>query len=159
MRVKADNMRITIFIFYLLFLMSKLFSQSKVLIPYDDRVYEIYSYENEKILYFYAESQYLAISGPGLNHIELKQGSENGVTIPYYEKLSCSLNTDFLYENLIVGQPYYIVLKPHFFEKNKAGIALTKMEKKLPPKKLGKIVKPFHHAVAVEYQNAKQIKN
>lgn len=131
------------------------YSQSAASIAYDDKTYEIMSNEYSKVLFFQAEKPFLQLSTTGLNDLQLKQGSDNGVLIHYYEKNYSSQNVDFLYENLIPGQTYYITFQPNFFEKDIASISLIAMDNHLNIHRTAKKVKLYQNANVVEVKKSK----
>lgn len=147
-----------IIILYLLLTGSHGFSQSKASIAYDDKMYEIMSKEHSKVLFFQAEKPFLQLSTTGLNDLQLKEGSDNGVLIRYYEKNYSSQNVDFLYENLIPGQTYYIILQPNFFEKNIASVSLIAMDNRLNIHRTAQTKRPYQNAKVVEVNKSKMRK-
>ncbi|GIV43377.1 MAG: hypothetical protein KatS3mg035_0500 [Bacteroidia bacterium] len=154
-------MKSIILLLLMLLFFEHLFSQDvlvKKQISYDDQSWVVYSKE-KTYLYFDAQTPFLQISTTGLNDLELREGTEQGALIPYYEKNKSSQNYDFLFENLKVGQRYYIFVKNDFYEKEKAEIALIAMNQKLQMNRMAKNVKPFQNPKIIVNQNIRQIKN
>lgn len=131
---------------------------TKIPIHYETET-KVISQNQRTYMYFQASSPYLQISCTGLNHLELREGSEWGNAIPFYEKNRSSQNVDFLFENLSVGQTYFIVLQNSFFEKNQAEISLIEMNQKLVMNRTAKNVRPFQNVKVIEYKNPKLQKN
>jgi len=113
--------------------------------------------ESNTNYFFQAKGAYLQISCTGLNDIELTDAGGNNIT--YYEKNKSTQNIDFLYENLVPGQTYYIKLRNSYFEKAKPQISLIEMQEKLTLQRVAKKVRPYQDAKIIHNNQSKQIRN
>ncbi len=142
--------------FTLLFwIFGQISAQNLISMNYQENSKEIFA-NKKNVLYFNAQTPFLQVSAYGLNEMKLRLGSENGYEVNYYEKNKSSQNIDFLYEGLIPGETYYIIIEPSFFEKNTANISLIAMNQRLNMNRTAKNVKPFQNVRVIENkQNAK----